>query len=95
MDVTNAAIDEAGEEFRPYPNGPKVRAVADEHIRTRLYTAIAEQAGPDEDPDKLEERQRKAFNRSIAAALNAKSLVAKARNGNRYIWLPSGTGTGT
>jgi AAA domain len=88
MDVVRAAVDEAGEEFRPYANGPLVRAVKDEHIRTRLYAAIAEKAGPDEDPEKLEERQRKAFNRALASALNAKSLVAKDRKGKRFVWLP-------
>ena len=57
IDVVREAIYEAGEEFRPFANGPLVRAVDDEHIRTRLYAAVAEQAGPDEDPDKLERRQ--------------------------------------
>jgi hypothetical protein len=88
MDVVREAIDEAGEEFRPFANGPPVRAVHDESIRTRLYTAIAEQARPDEDPDKLEERQRKAFNRSVEAALKAKELIARAPHGKRMIWLP-------
>jgi hypothetical protein len=88
MDVVRAAVDEAGEDFRPYANGPAVRAVEDEHIRTRLYAAIAEQAGPDEDPDKLDARQRQAFKRSIAGALNAKIIVARARGGKRLVWLP-------
>jgi hypothetical protein len=88
MDVVGAAIDEAGEEFRPYANGPPVRAVDDEHIRTRLYASIAEQALPDDDPDKLERRQNQGFNRSIAGALNANAIVARARGRKRYIWLP-------
>jgi hypothetical protein len=88
MDVVREAVDEAGEEFRPWANGPAVRAVYDEHIRTRLYAAIAEQAGAGDDPDKLEERQRKAFNRSIEGALKARELVARAPQGRRMIWLP-------
>ena len=87
MDIIVEAIDEAGEEYRPY--GPPVRAVDDEHIRTRLYAAIAEQPGPhDEDPEKLERRQNQAFNRSIAGALNAKIIRARERGKKRMIWLP-------
>jgi hypothetical protein len=88
IDVVREAIDEAGEEFRARGDSPPVRAVDDEHIRTRLYAAIAEQVGPDEDPDKLERRQNQAFNRSIAGALNAKIIIAKARGRRRMIWLP-------
>jgi hypothetical protein len=87
MDVVREAIGEAGEEFR-LANGPLVRAVDDEHIRTRLYAAIAEQARPDEDPDKLERRQNQAFNRAMASALNAKIIVARGRGRKRFIWLP-------
>jgi len=86
MDCILAAIDDAGEIFRPF--GSDVRGVADEHIRTRLYTAIAEKAGPNEELEALAERQRKAFNRSIADAIKAKRLVAKEHNGKRFIWLP-------
>jgi hypothetical protein len=85
MDCVIGAIDEAGENFHPF--GVEVRGVADEHIRTRLYAAIAEQAEAGEDPDKLADRQRKAFNRSIEAALKAKRLVAKEHKGKRFIWL--------
>ena len=86
MDCILAAIDDAGENFHPF--GVEVRGVADQHIRTRLYTAIAEKAGPNEEPEALAERQRKAFIRSIEAALKAKRLVAKEHNGKRFIWLP-------
>jgi hypothetical protein len=89
MDCVISAIDEAGENFSPF--GVEVRGVADQHIRTHLYTAIAEKAGPNEEPEALAERQRKAFNRSIEAALKAKRLVAKEHNGKRFIWLPRET----
>jgi hypothetical protein len=91
MDVVIAALDEAGEDFRPYTDGPLVRAVADSRIRTRLYAAIAEMADPEENPEAIAERQRKAFNRSIDAAIKAKNLVAKNTKGERYIWLPYST----
>jgi hypothetical protein len=91
MDVVIAALDEAGEDFWPSTDGPKVRGVADSHIRFRLYAAIAETAGPEENPEAIAERQRKAFNRSMEAAIKAKNLVAKTNQGARYIWLPYST----
>jgi hypothetical protein len=91
MDVVIAALDEAGEDFWPHADGPKVRGVADSHIRTRLYAAIAEMAGPQENPEAMAEHQRKAFNRSIEAAVKARNLVAQDNNGKRYIWLAHST----
>jgi hypothetical protein len=88
MDMVLEAIDEAGEDFRSFPDGPMVRAVKDEAIRLRYYARIAEQAKPDEDANRLEQRQRKAFNRNIAAALAAKHLIARGRDGARMVWLP-------
>jgi hypothetical protein len=88
MDITAHALDEVGEDFRPYANGPIVRAVSDEAVRERYYDRIAEKAEPDEDAHKLAERQRKAFNRAIKDALNAKDLIAKEHGGARLLWLP-------
>ncbi len=89
MDMIAEAIAEAGEPFRPFgKDGPLVTAVGDDPIRRRYYARIAETAAPDEDKGKLAERQRKAFNRSIAAALDAKTLFACEREGKRLIWLP-------
>ncbi|MEJ0095434.1 MAG: AAA family ATPase [Methylocella sp.] len=88
MDVTYIALDEAGKDIRPFNDGPTVRAVNDEEIRKRLYARIAEQAGPD-DPEKLKERQRKSFNRSIEDMLKRKILVARQAEGQRFIWLNS------
>lgn len=89
MAVVAEAIEEAGENVRPFgANGPPVRGVADGIIRSRYYARIAEQAAPDEDRTKLAERQRKAFNRAIADAIKATNLVADERNGERFIWLP-------
>ena len=88
MDMVREAIDEAGEDFRSFPDGPMVRAVKDEAIRLRYYARIAERAGPGEDAKKLSARQRQAFNRAIAALLSAKDLVARDHDGARFIWLP-------
>ena len=89
MDVVATALDEKGEDILPFGRaGPKVRAVADSHIRDRYFARIAEKAAPDEDERRLYDRQLKAFNRSIKYAVDAKSLVAGDHKGERFIWLP-------
>jgi hypothetical protein len=96
MEVVAQAVDEAGETFRPWSDGPPVRGVDDDQVRRRLYERIAEQAGPDDDATKLGERQRRAFNRSIEVALKSKLLAAVNRDGTRFVWQPDGAGqTGT
>ncbi len=88
-DILVAAIDEAGEMMRPFgADGPHVKAVFDEPVRGRYYAAIAEKAGPEDDPDKLAERQRRAFNRAIESMLKAERLVAREVNGRRAVWFP-------
>jgi hypothetical protein len=88
MDMARTAILEAGEDFRPYENGPMVHAVPDDAVRHRYYARIAEKANPDEDGGRLASRQRKAFNRAIRAALDAKDPIAKEQGGVRLLWLP-------
>lgn len=90
MSMTAEAIEEAGQDVSTFGGkGPRVRAVHDEAIRKKVYARIAEQAQPDEDRKKLEDRQRKAFNRNIADAIKAQRLMAEEREGRRFIWLPS------
>jgi hypothetical protein len=62
--------------------------VADEIVRSRYYARIAESAGPEEDRKKLAERQRKAFNNAVGAALKAERLMAAEREGKRLLWFP-------
>lgn len=89
MAVLVQALDEAGSKITPFGNsGPGVPAVNDEIVRARYYTRIAEQAGPDDEPEKLAERQRKAFNRSLAEAIKAQRVVAAEVIGRRMLWLP-------
>ena len=88
MEVISQAIDEAGEQFRPFADGPIVRAVPDELLRERYYGRIAEKPRPDDTPKKLADRQRQAFNVAVKANLNAKRIVAGSKNGERLIWLP-------
>ena len=87
MEMVELAIEEAGQDFAVF-NGPVVRAVAEEAVRRRFYIRIAEQADPNDDPVKIEERRRKAFNRNVETALKAKELMARGRDGVRFLWLP-------
>ncbi|WP_157926058.1 AAA family ATPase [Methylosinus trichosporium] len=88
MEVVALAIDEDGERFHPFPDGPPVRAVADDIVRERYYARIAEKPRPDDTPKKLADRQRQAFNVAVKANLNAKRIIAGGKNSERVLWLP-------
>ena len=89
MDVVAQVLDEAGADIRAFgAAGPKVRAVAERHIRKLYFDRIAEKADPDEDAEKLYDRQRVSFKRAIKSAIDAKLLVADECGGERFIWLP-------
>jgi hypothetical protein len=75
MEVIVRAIEEAGETFRPFGDGPLIRAVTHDIVRDRYYARIAEKAHPDDDPQRLAESRRKSFNRAIKAELDAKRLL--------------------
>ena len=88
MSVIREALDEAGEDIRPIHDGPIVRAVGADIVRNRLYLKIAEEAEPGEDDEKLAARRQKAFARSVAAEIKAKTLLSATYNGDRVLWLP-------
>ena len=88
MAVIAEALEDAGESFRSFVDGPLVRAVRDEIVKHRLYARIAEQAAPGESAAKLAARQRQAFSRDIAAAIKSRMLIAGERNGERLLWFP-------
>jgi hypothetical protein len=88
LNTVQLALIEAGRDLRPYSDGPEVRAVTEEAIRLRYYARLAEEADPNETPDKLAERQRKSFRRSLNSAVKAMRLIAGEHNGKRIVWLP-------
>ena len=88
IDIIARAIGESGEEIKPFADDQPVCAVPDEVVRDRYYTAIAEEAKPNDDPDQVAERQRKAFNRALKAMLDAKQLLACNIDRRRMLWLP-------
>ena len=87
-DIIAQAIVDGCESIKPSPDGAIVRAVFDDLVRDRYYAAIAERADADEDPSKLADRKRKAFNRALKAMLDAKLLLAREIEGRRMLWLP-------
>jgi hypothetical protein len=88
FECIHQAIDDNGEQFRPYPNGPNVKGVDDDYVRRAYYSRIAEKALPDEDENKLEARKQKSFVRAVKSALDAKNLLAIERNNSRFVWFP-------
>jgi hypothetical protein len=87
MATVELALIEAGQDFL-IPDGPKVKVVTEEAIRSRYYPRVAEKPLPNETPEKLAQRQRQAFHRSLNAAVKAMRLIATERGGERIIWMP-------
>ncbi|HEY8065607.1 MAG TPA: AAA family ATPase [Methylosinus sp.] len=89
MDTLAEAIGDAGEDLRPFGNtGPLVRAVAEQHVRSRYFDRIAAQPREGETKRQLFDRQRKSFERSLEAALRMKLVVAASIKEERLIWTP-------
>ncbi|MGE0235272.1 AAA family ATPase [Methylocystis sp.] len=88
MAVIAEAIERDGKLIRPYNDDTTVRAVSDNIVRSHYYARIAEQAEPDEDREKLANRQRRNFSRSVEAAIKAQRVNAAEHNGRRVLWLP-------
>jgi hypothetical protein len=83
------AIDDHGHEIQAFGTiGVKVRGVAEQHVRELYFRRIAETADPDEDLDKLADRQRKNFKNNVESALKREILIAQERNGERFMWRP-------
>jgi hypothetical protein len=89
MDVIVNAVEAAGEDIYPYSTDPlKVRAIAERDIRSRYDDRVVQKADADDDKKKVYERNRKNFKNAIDRMINARTIVAADRNGERYIWLP-------
>jgi hypothetical protein len=56
-------------------------------VRDRYFARIAEPTD-DEDKEKAYERKRKAWFRSVKAALDGKALLAAPYEGDRLLWKP-------
>jgi AAA domain len=87
MTVVDAAIDEAGFDFKPFAAGPVVRAVPESVVRERYYARIAEPKD-NEDERKAYNRKHHAWKRQLKSAIDAKALMAALKDGERAIWKP-------
>jgi hypothetical protein len=63
-------------------------------VRERFYERVAENAESDEDPRKLAERQRKAFQRAVNAMIEQNEIDAAKIEARRFFWLLDASGTG-
>lgn len=89
LSVIKDALDEKGTAIQSFgAKGPTVRAIAERFVRPRYFARIAETAEPDEDEDKLRDRQRIGFKRAVEAALKSEALIAEDHQGERYFWFP-------
>jgi hypothetical protein len=87
VDAIKEAIAQAGQEIRPYADGPFVHASPDSAIRVRYYARLAEIPDEGGNSKALAERRRKSFNRSIKGILDRKIANAVEHKGDRWIWL--------
>ena len=87
MAVVDRALDECGFQFTPWTDGPAVRCVRDSIVRDRYFARITEPTDG-EDEERAKERKRKAWFRSVKAALDAKILLAAPYEGDRVLWKP-------
>jgi hypothetical protein len=84
IEVLQQAIEEAGVQFRPFTDGPLVRAVSERLAADRYRERIAERSEMSPKSDSV----RKRVSRHLAAMLDAKTVLASERNGERFLWLP-------
>jgi hypothetical protein len=88
MEVIRQAIAEADLTFRPFPDGPLVQAAKASNVKARIEAKIAEPINPADNPAKVADRHRKAFDRAIEAEVKAKRLLAGYYDKERVLWLP-------
>jgi hypothetical protein len=85
-----AMLADCGEDLRPFPNGPVVRAVDREAVRGEFYRTYS---GADGDKKKQANAKRQQFNRLIMDA-QAKGLLVVREIGDRTMMWPVGNDAG-
>jgi hypothetical protein len=82
--LTNA-IDDAGKEIRPYPDGPVVRAVDSKIVRVEFCKEYP--VDDDSTAEQKKETRRQAWGRAIKDAQSGTLIVVREIEGIQYIWL--------
>ncbi len=88
FDVLAQAIGEAGEYFKPYPDGPTIHGVAEAVVRARYYERMADTPIAGEDPKQTANTRRRNFRRAVDRTLNDRTVAAADWNGERFLWVP-------
>jgi hypothetical protein len=82
------ALDSHGIEHRPYPDGPVVRAVDRERVRTGYYARYPAEGDTDE---KRQAARQKAFTRSLQQAQTGHAIGVQVTGKITFIWPVKGT----
>jgi hypothetical protein len=90
--ILMSMLADAGENIRPFHDGPEVRAVRSKIVRDEFYRQFA---GGEDDQKKKSEAQRKAFNRALKAAQEKGLLGIREVDGVQWLWLLASSQGGT
>jgi hypothetical protein len=82
--IMMALLADAGEEIRPFADGPAVRAIRSETVRTEFYRQYAT---ADADPKKKQEARKKAYQRAVRTAQDKGLLNVREVDGVEWLWL--------
>lgn len=93
-DVVAQVTSERGEKFRPWADGPEIKAAPEDVIRKAYYEREAVQDDPNADPATAADNRRNRFNRARIAMVNSKVLIAAKKNGLSYLWIPDSDADG-
>jgi hypothetical protein len=85
--ILMALLADAGEDIKPFSDGPVVRAIRSETVRHEFYRQYAT---ADVDPKKKQEARKKAYQRAVRTAQDKGLLNVREVDGVEWLWL---TGT--
>jgi hypothetical protein len=78
------SLADAGETIRPYADGPEVRAVRSDIVRTEFSKQYPSDG---DDPKKKSAARRQAYHRAVTNARNRNLLNVREVGGVEYLWL--------
>ena len=77
-------LADIGEDIRPFPDGPIVRAIRSDVVRAEFFKQLPSDG---DDPKKTNARRRQAYHRAVTAARDRNLLNIREVNGTEYLWL--------
>ena len=82
--IMMALLADAGEDMRPFADGPTVRAIRSETVRHEFHRQYAT---ADTDPKKKQEARKKAYQRAVRTAQDRGLLNVREIDGVEWLWL--------